>query len=651
MKAYSYIRFSTPEQFKGDSLRRQTEFSEKYATSHGLVLDDTLNLKDLGISAYSGKHRTEGALGQFLALIEEGKIKKGSVLLVESLDRLSREQVTKAFQQFIAIINKGIKIVTLIDNREYSEETINNNLSELIISLTIMSRAHEESATKAMRLGKAWEGKRQRANIQKLTARCPAWLQLNNDKIEFTIIPDAKEAIYRIFDMKLSGKGTTAIIHELNAKQEIWKPKSNNKRKTAEGWRESYVKKILQNRAVIGEYQPHRLLRGKRRPIGEPIPDYYPAIVDKDVFYRVQEQLRQNIHRGGRTGTVSNLFSHILKCGYCGGSLAYVDKGPLPKGGKYLVCDKARRGLGCCKTSFKYNEIERLVLSFCRGLNPQDILDKNDKTVINLLKNQYDGIMGKLNAINNEIENVADSITTTADKRVREILDKRMIERLNERESLNQTKAYLEQQIEAESKSFENVQLSLDSQRELLNFLESEKADKKVIDIRLKLRNEMKKLIERIVVYPAGTVHITPEYANKALKDLSEFYPEGTVEYEYLKNNYQYRLEHPKEFRSFKILFKSGSIRSICPTQEQFGAALHLDFDMENRVICNRNLGQDKRLIFQLQDDKGQITKHYRRSIGRDGEEVLREIIDMESDRDQVLAEEAYRRFSQCDVK
>jgi len=158
--------------------------------------------------------------------------------------------------------------------------------------------------------------------------------------------------------MKLSGKGATAIIHELNAIQGIWKPSSKNKRKTAEGWRESYVKKILKNRAVIGEFQPHKLLNGKRQPIGEPILDYYPSIVDTDIFYRVQEQLRQNVHKGGQTGKVSNLFSHVVKCGYCGGPLAYIDKGPTPNGGKYLVCDRARRGLGCYNNHIKYDEFE-----------------------------------------------------------------------------------------------------------------------------------------------------------------------------------------------------------------------------------------------------------------------------------------------------
>ena len=56
-RAYSYIRFSTPEQMKGDSLRRQTEAAEKYAAINGLDLDDELTFRDLGVSAYTGGKR------------------------------------------------------------------------------------------------------------------------------------------------------------------------------------------------------------------------------------------------------------------------------------------------------------------------------------------------------------------------------------------------------------------------------------------------------------------------------------------------------------------------------------------------------------------------------------------------------------------
>jgi DNA invertase Pin-like site-specific DNA recombinase len=52
--AYSYVRFSTPEQSKGDSLRRQQALSEAYALENGLTLDTTLTFHDLGVSAYRG---------------------------------------------------------------------------------------------------------------------------------------------------------------------------------------------------------------------------------------------------------------------------------------------------------------------------------------------------------------------------------------------------------------------------------------------------------------------------------------------------------------------------------------------------------------------------------------------------------------------
>jgi DNA invertase Pin-like site-specific DNA recombinase len=92
-RCYSYIRFSTPEQLKGNSLLRQLELSKKYADENGLYLDESLTLKDLGLSAFSGEHRKRGELGIFLNMVKKGKIPNNSVLLVESLDRISREQV------------------------------------------------------------------------------------------------------------------------------------------------------------------------------------------------------------------------------------------------------------------------------------------------------------------------------------------------------------------------------------------------------------------------------------------------------------------------------------------------------------------------------------------------------------------------------
>ena len=567
-KAYSYIRFSTPEQIKGDSLRRQLELSEKYCAGHGLVLDTVLKFHDLGKSGYSGEHR-KAALGQFLKLIETGTIGKGSVLLIESFDRLSREEVTEAVGQFLSIIGKGIKIVTLVDNKEYTKLDVNKNPADLMFSVMIMARAHEESATKAFRLAKAWQAKRERLNEKKLTSRCPAWLTLNDDKTEFTVIAERQKVIQDIFDLKLSGKGKGTIAVQLNQTPGIWKPGSADGSKRGDGWRESYIQKILQSHAVIGEYQPCKLVNGKRQPIGDPIPDYFPSIIDKDVFYRVQDQFRQNKNKGGQTGQVKNLFSYIVKCGYCGGSMAYVDKGQTAKSGQpYLICDRARRGMDCCRTSMKYSEVENLVITYCRGLHPEDILNNSeeDASTRTLLQNEHDGITGELKIIDAQIQNLTGSIERTSNSQVRETLEKKMAENFDKKASLKDKQKRIKHQLD--SLSYENTQQTLDALGELLAALQDSKTPAQIA-IRLKLRNELRQLISIIKVYPES---VKREWlTHKNLKGILDSVAATNLRFQtsegfaQLKEDMLELIENPKAFRSFDVVFKSGGFRTVYP--------------------------------------------------------------------------------------
>lgn len=119
--AYSYIRFSSKKQAIGSSLSRQTKAAQDWSDKNGVPLDTTLHMQDLGVSAYKGTHIEEGALGKFIEAVDKGLVKRGSYLLVESLDRLSRQDVPTALQMFLHLINKGITIVTLSDEgRVYS---------------------------------------------------------------------------------------------------------------------------------------------------------------------------------------------------------------------------------------------------------------------------------------------------------------------------------------------------------------------------------------------------------------------------------------------------------------------------------------------------------------------------------------------------
>ena len=78
-------------------------------------------------------------------------------MLVESLDRLSRTEITVALTQFLNIINSGVTVVTLMDQMSYNREAINQNPGSIMMSIVIMIRAYEESLTKSKRLSQAWQ--------------------------------------------------------------------------------------------------------------------------------------------------------------------------------------------------------------------------------------------------------------------------------------------------------------------------------------------------------------------------------------------------------------------------------------------------------------------------------------------------------------
>jgi DNA invertase Pin-like site-specific DNA recombinase len=230
---------------------------------------------------------------------------------VESLDRLSREQVLTAQSLFLSIIQAGINLVTLTDGRVY--QAGKTDLADLITSLVIMSRAHEESQTKSHRIAAAWKNKRAKANQRPMTKWCPAWLALSSDRTSYEPNPERVEIVRQIFKDTASGIGMYSVTSRLNkARVETFGGPN--------GWYQSYIAKILSNRAVLGEFQPHVRVDGKPVPDGEAIQGYFPAIIDEELFYQAQfaKSQRRGAGAGRKGAAFTNLFSGLAKCAYCG---------------------------------------------------------------------------------------------------------------------------------------------------------------------------------------------------------------------------------------------------------------------------------------------------------------------------------------------
>src|SRR5262249_50723110 len=138
-RAYSLIRFSSWKQAKGDSRRRQLAWSKAWCARHQCHLDESLH-EAKPVSAFRGKNRSQGALASFLEMVKVGRVPKGSILLVESLDRLSREEVDEALLLFLGILKEGVHIVTMEPERRYTKASVGDVVG-LVEPLLIMSRA------------------------------------------------------------------------------------------------------------------------------------------------------------------------------------------------------------------------------------------------------------------------------------------------------------------------------------------------------------------------------------------------------------------------------------------------------------------------------------------------------------------------------
>ncbi|GAA4358227.1 recombinase family protein [Variovorax defluvii] len=423
-RAYSYLRFSTPEQMKGDSHRRQTDLATQYAARNGLDLD-TSSFQDLGVSAYRGDNAETGELRRFRNAVEDGLIPKGSYLLVESLDRLSRNHILDAQTLLTSIITAGVTVVTLQGTeRAYSRKTLEENPADLIFAILDMIRAHSESATKAARLKEAWKSKRSQLGTRNLTSIAPAWLKPRPAKDGFDIILHRAEIVRGIFADYLRGVGKDAIAAGLNKAAE---PPFGR----AAFWRKSYIHKILVNPAVVGTFVPHTEEQKDGRTIRTPceaVPDYFPAVIDQDTFQAAQAM--QGVAGKGsparpRSGGVRHLLAGLAQCPLCHSSMTRVSKGSGAKAGPpYLVCTRAKTGGECTYKTVRVSNIHEALCagaSFIVGTAPTGEDDLDD---------EWHKLQGRRDAIDAGMEHLVDELSRGGESRaIRKRLDTLQLER------------------------------------------------------------------------------------------------------------------------------------------------------------------------------------------------------------------------------
>jgi DNA invertase Pin-like site-specific DNA recombinase len=491
-KAFSYLRISSPEQAKGHGIQRQLEASRRWAKEHGYDLLEGDELIDRGVSAFKGKNLDPDAqFGRFLDAVKARKVPAGSVLIVESIDRISRQKAREAAPILFQIINAYVNICDLSSGRVYTADT--TELGDIIVFLLAMERAHQESVVKSMRISAAWAEKRKNAATRKLTSIAPAWLKLSKDRSKFEIIESRAAVVRTIFEDCANGMGCYTLERRLNANRVPSFGRGGT-------WHRFYVRKLLSSRTVLGEYQPHRRQDGRRVPDGDAVTGYYPRIVSDELFYKAQAAVSQR--RTGSTarkGTrVNNVFSGLLSCAYCRGPFKYENKGASPRGGSYLVCDATRRGLGCTASRWRYEDFEVSFLAFCSEVDLERVIRGDDESKRSSIEAMISVLMGELSSIDQQMERTYELLKLTA-------TDSKFI--ASKIQQLEKRRAEVEKELKEKERERAGLEVvsssSIDEVKDLVKQIQGLEGDE-AYRLRSRLTQKIRSLVSSILIAPQG---------------------------------------------------------------------------------------------------------------------------------------------------
>ncbi|WP_321941686.1 recombinase family protein [Paraburkholderia tropica] len=362
-RVYSYLRFSDPKQAQGSSIARQAESAARWAQARGFVLDTSLTLHDKGLSAYHQRNVKKGALGTFLRAVEDGRVPAGSVLIVESLDRLSRAEPIIAQNLLTSIVMSGITVVTTGESSvEYNRETVKKNPGILFMALGAALRAHEESSTKAARVKEAirikaaaWLDGRYRGKVA--PGADPSWISY--DKVRgFELIPEVAKAVRKVLAYYRGGYGAMRALERVSTEGGCVPPGLSN---------ESRVNQLLRQRTLIGV----RTIKLDGETIE--LQGYYPPLLTEVEFADLQYQADQRGRRPAK-GELPSVITglRVTYCGYCGASMSAQNMregirsdGRGYKAQRRILCSGVQRLPKCEHASCSVVPIERALLLYC----------------------------------------------------------------------------------------------------------------------------------------------------------------------------------------------------------------------------------------------------------------------------------------------
>lgn len=350
--AYAYLRKSRMEEGleTAEVLRKHHAALDECARRHGLVVLDYFSEVVSGESLY--------ARPQMLRLLEAVEAGRCDAVLCMDLDRLSRGRMRDQGLILDAFRDSGTRIVTPEKVYDLTDE-MDDELAEF---KTFMSRREYKIINKRLRRGI-------RRSIEEGCYVANAPYGYRNVYVDrrptLEIVEPEARLVRTMFRLYAEGWGCTSIANQVTA--------MGGRPHRSAAFSRNSVGKILRNPTYIGKIVWDQKTHIKKNTRGNPkhvivynppekwtIADgLHPAIVEKELFDKVQEIMAGRYRPAYHDGTVKSPLAGLVKCANCGGNMQRM---PM-KGGAYtaLICPRK----GCC-ASAKLELVEESILAHLR---------------------------------------------------------------------------------------------------------------------------------------------------------------------------------------------------------------------------------------------------------------------------------------------
>lgn len=379
-KAVIYARYSSHSQ-RDESIDAQLRECHDYATKNDYII-----LEEYCDKALTGKTDNRAA---FQKMIKDAKNNKFNYVLVYKLDRFARNRYDSAMYKNL-LKKHNVKVVSIKENISDSPEGI-------ILESVLEGMAEYYSANLSQNIKR---GMTENALSCKFNGSGrPLGYKITPDK-RFEVNEVEAKIVLEVFNMYASGITASEIIER--CKEKGYKT-SNNK-----DFDHNAIARILRNEKYIGTYKHGDIV----------VENGVPAIVDKELFEKVQKLLKKNYtSRAKGKADVEYLLSGKLYCGHCGSTMVGVSgTSKTSKKHYYYVCS-GRRADSCNKANEQKDPLEEVVV---KTTVEQVLTDENIEMIaaksIELLDTEMqDTTMLKyyedeLNKTRKQIKNIVDMI-------------------------------------------------------------------------------------------------------------------------------------------------------------------------------------------------------------------------------------------------